>query len=319
MICPLVAALPGCHGHRPITDARADGRHAVLGSLRSIGNAAVSLARQVGYALDRVAPGRLIRNMGNLAAALLAVSGGGLVGARPHAPIAGVSTPDAVHVYADGERLVLEECISSLGASARPAENIAAHCLGLSAGNACRGALDASCRTVLYRSVALAIPDLLEPASVGKQAPDFEQAFQALKREMRAADYYQGAMVALEQAVAAAMGHGLASPSAAYTAAGLRDILEAEGSVEDPLQVVGVQGKRLYAGIVRAADRMYALDPDLMDRAGRTVFQAYLDKHFPDLPRVGTPSTDLGDQQVTTVLRELAKFLNRKYPATPPS
>lgn len=194
-----------------------------------------------------------------------------------------------------------------------------AHCLGLSAGNTCRDAPDADCRTVLYRSIARAIPDLLEPASVGKQSPDFEQALQRLKREMRAADYYLGAMAVLEQVVAAAIGHALASPSAAYTAAGLRDILEAEGSVEDPLQVVGVQGRRLYAGVVRAADRMYALDPDLMDRAGRTVFQAYLDKHFPDLPRAGMPNTDLGDQQVNTVLRELAKFLNSKYPATPPS
>jgi hypothetical protein len=179
-------------------------------------------------------------------------------------------------LYADGERLVLEECISTLGASARPGENIVAHCLGLSAGNTCRDAPDADCRTVLYRSIARAIPDLLEPASVGKQSPDFEQALQRLKREMRAADYYLGAMAVLEQVVAAAIGHALASPSAAYTAVGLRDILEADNSVEDPLQVVGVQGKHLYSGIVRAADHLYALDPDSC---------------------------------------ELARFLNRKYPA----
>lgn len=315
MIQPCTAAAGrGLHAAEGEGNGRVPVRPPVLLALSCIGNATLSLGRLAGQGLDRVAPGRVLRNAGQVFSALLAAASVGNAGARPQSPSVFAGDVDAVQWYEGGERAVVESCISTFGASTWPQVNVLAHCLGVSAGNACREAVDPDCLTVLYRSVERVIPDLPEASSVGKQAPDFERAFDRLKRGCRQSDYYASAMVALEQAIIDRLGGSLASPATPYTSTLLREALESEMSLEDPMEIVGVHGRRLYAGIFADADRLYQMDPQWMDRAGRDSFQNYLEKRFPHPPRPGSERVDLSDTQVRSVLHELARFLNSKHP-----
>lgn len=268
-------------------------------SLRSVAN---QVAGSMCRGLDAIAPGRILSCLERGVTAALLLTGVGNVGARPAS--IWQSNGDVVGPH-ERMRPELDACLGRVGAGDRPAARVLAHCYGTQARKACLDGVDPYCLMTLQRSIE---------GQDGAEIPEVEAqhangAFHRLEQQHLQSEYYTLAMQALVGSMEKQCGCILATRDD-YTPAELRTMLE--GSVEDPLEILGVAGKALHEGIRGLADDMYQRDPDWLDRTGRQRFQEWLDSEIPDISHPDHSDADLSERQVQRMLHELARYLNHR-------
>lgn len=312
----LSTTCPGaCVVRRVPEDARSPGLLQFGAALRGVSNAAAPLGRTVMGALDVLAPGRLLHNAATwwtIVVTALMRGSRAEGGVRPlHLDAVG---SDPAVLYASLQP-ALAACISELGAGSHEASFVVAHCLTAAAAAACADGCIPGCVSVIERSIQRDSAGACAVAA--EEIPvDCMQARRHLLRHTRQSDIYLSAMNALESVVVQLRGADAPARSAVYTADDLRALFEGDMSVEDLLEPVGVQGKRIHAELSGRRTHLYRLHPRHMDTACHGEIGMQLDEAWPHPRRQGERNTDLSDKQVTRVLQELAHFLNRKHDLT---
>ncbi|WP_372486888.1 hypothetical protein ABRP17_004245 [Stenotrophomonas sp. WHRI 8082] len=308
----LSTTCPGaCVIQRAPDEGRSPGLLQFGAALRGVSNTVVPLGRAVMGALDALAPGRLLRTAATwwaIGAALTRVcrAEGGV---QPlHLDAVG-SDPAVLYTSLQP---ALAACISELGAGSHEASFVVAHCLTAAAAAACADGGIPGCVSVIERSVQR---DSAGACAVAAEEirVDCMPARRHLLRDTRQSDTYLNAMNALERVVVQLRGVDAPAPSAAYTADDLHALFEGDMSVEDPLEPVGVQGKLIHAALSGQLMHLYQLHPQHMDTACRGQIGRWLDEAWPRPRHQGERHADLSDKQITGVLQELARFLNRKH------
>jgi len=225
----------------------------------------------------------------------------GSAGARPLVTDGGYGTR-ATRVKEDHFSPAYKHCLLDTGALPVPASRIIAHCAGKAASAQCGS--DSQCLTTLQRSlhapqeeIALRIP----------WAEGRNDVLGKVIQRAHANSAWDQALSSIRWILDRPLWGNLPRDGRTFSATGLKSMINLmDGS--ERLHVRSVLASiSLRCGILLQAEvaRIYAVEPDRMDTAGRDELLDYLDKHFLHIADKGMTRL-----QYNHILQAVARYLN---------
>lgn len=302
------------------------------GQLRQVGNTLASGlgvgARGALSALDLLAPGRIYRNVSGWLTSALALSALGNVGARPQALHGGNYMTEAHATWQEDIESPAERCITALGAQHWPAKSVAAHCVVQAVvelcdqDRACHSTVDRTLwqsRDALARQPTGRYVDSRAAGAAGAAqqqadtatAGDLQRARRhALHARFYASDVFVETMTRLQGvAEARTEEEDFSAPAAAYTWQALDQLLAEDPDMGGTKHVLRASAHAAHGEYQRIAEQMYLLQPEQFNNRAYRSLQAWIDLRYPK-----DPAQPMTEPQTRQTLKNLAHFLNERYP-----